>query len=149
LGQEEHSICRPLRQLHHRRRGNTLLVMCLICPAMIALAMGIAEYGSFFQVKADVQHATREGAREAIRSTATNASVQSAVDAVMSTAGLQSSGYTVTLSPAVMLGLPTGQPITVTVSVLWANAGLHALPAGMGQIPGSKQITETLVMNRE
>ena len=123
--------------------------MCLVIPVMVMLAFGVVEYASFISVKASIQQAAREGAREAIRSTATNTSVQSAISAVMTNAGLQGSGYTVTISPASVQGLPTGQAVTITVSCTWANVGMHALPAGMGQISDSKVITETVLMNRE
>lgn len=116
---------------------------------MLMLGLGIAEYSSFIEAKNAVQAAAREGAREAIRSTATNSSVQSAIDSVMSSQGLQGSGYTITLSPATMLGLPSGQQISVTVACTWANVGLHALPPGMGAISNSKQIAETIYMDRE
>ena len=75
--------------------------------------------------------------------------MQSAIDSMMTTAGLNSSGYSVAVSPANLVGLPTGQPVTVTVSCTWANVGFHALPAGMGGIPNSKTITESVTMNRE
>ena len=123
--------------------------MLLLCTMLAVLGFGIAEYGSFFDVKSGLQHATREGAREATRPAATNASVLSAIDACMTNSGLQNSGYTVTLNPPNMLGLPTGQAISVTVQCKWANVGLHALPAGMVNISNSKVIAGVVSMNRE
>ena len=132
-----------------QRWGNVTIEMLFLCTTLAILGFGIAEYGSFFDVKSSVQHAAREGAREAISPTATNSSVQNVVALCMTNAGLQNSGYTVTLNPTNMLGLPTGQPVSVRVQCSWANVGLHALPAGMVNISNSQVISETVLMNRE
>lgn len=123
--------------------------MVLVFPLLMTLGFGILEYSSFIYAKGAVQTAAREGARAAIQSSATNASVQATVDSVMANAGLQGTGYTMTLSPPTMLGLPTGQAITVTVAFNWGNLGLHPLPTGMGGISNSKSLTSTVVMHRE
>lgn len=123
--------------------------MLFLCTTLAVLGFGIAEYGSYFSVKGGVQHAARAGALEAARPTATNASVQSAIASCMDGSGLKDSGYTVNLNPPNMLGLPTGQPISVSVQCTWANVGLHALPAGMVNISNSKVISTSVLMNRE
>ena len=132
-----------------QRRGTAVIEMLFLCTTLAVLGFGIAEYGSYFSVKGGVQHAARAGALEAARPTATNASVQSAIASCMDGSGLKDSGYTVNLNPPTMLGLPTGQPISVSVQCTWANVGLHALPAGMVNIPDSKVISTSVLMNRE
>ena len=67
----------------------------------------------------------------------------------MTASKLQSSGYTVSTTPSNLTGLPSGQPITLTVTCNWGTAGLHVLPAWLGGIPNSKQVTATVMMNRE
>lgn len=135
----------PIRRLS----GSSIVELMLVFPLLMTLGFGIVEYSSFIYAKTAVQNAAREGARSAIKSAATNSTVQAAIDAVMANAGLQRSGYTVALSPSNMLGLPTGQSITVTVSFAWGNLGLHPLPSGMGGISNSKALTSSVVMNRE
>lgn len=123
--------------------------MLFLASFLTLMGLGIAEYGSYYSVKSALQQAARDGALEAIKSSGTNANVQSAVDVSMANCGLQTSGYTVTLSPSNMLGLPTGQSISVTVQCVWANVGLHALPPGMTNISPTQVISESVVMNRE
>ncbi len=137
------------KSFRFRRWGNVTIEMLFLCTTLAVLGFGIAEYGSFFDVKSAVQRAAQEGAREAISPTATNASVQNIISLCMTNAGLQNSGYTVTLSPANMSGLPTGQSVSVSVQCIWANVGLHALPPGMVNISNSQVISETVLMNRE
>jgi len=63
--------------------------------------------------------------------------------------GFRDRAYTVSVSPPNLLGLPTGQPIYITVTFNWGNLGLHPLPSGMGGIANSKTLTSTVMMNRE
>jgi Flp pilus assembly protein TadG len=132
-----------------RHSASAIVELVLIFPLLMTLGFGIIEYSSFIYAKTAVQNAAREGARAAIQSSATNASVQSVIDSVMANAGLQSSGYTTTFSPSNLLGLPTGQAISITVTFTWGNLGLHPLPSGMGGISSSKTLTSTVVMHRE
>src|SRR5438105_13017998 len=91
-----------------RRRGNAVLDMALVMPVLLSLTFGTVEFGHYFYVKHCLQGAAREGARAAITNTATNTDVTTAISNAMSTAGLGSSGYTVTLTPSNVSGLAEG-----------------------------------------
>lgn len=132
-----------------RIRGRILIEMLLAMPIILSLAMGAAEYGYFMWVKGQLEDAAVAGARAAILTSATNSTVTTAVDATMQAAGLQSSGYTVATNPPSVTTVPTGTPVTVTVSCNWGTVGIHPLPSSMGGIPTNKTVTCSTVMMRE
>jgi hypothetical protein len=87
--------------------------------------------------------------RAAIPATATNANATAAVSSAMTAAGLQSSSYTVTLTPSDVSTATAGSNVTVQISATWANVGTHALGPTFGGINNSKTITATAVMAKE
>jgi len=127
------------------RRGNAVLETALVIPVLLYLAFGTVEFGHFFYVKHNLQAAAREGARAAIVSSGTNTDVNAAVSGTMTAAGLQSSGYTVTTTPASVSTATTGTSVTVTVGCTWSNVGIRPLRL----ISASKVVTGTVVMRRE
>jgi Flp pilus assembly protein TadG len=123
--------------------------MALMLPVLLGLAMGVGEYGYFIHVKSALQESAQRGAREAIQSSATDASVRSAVDSVMTAAGFQSTGYTVTTTPASIVTISTGTNVTVTVQATWGNFGVHMLATSMGGLSAGRQIVVASTMARE
>lgn len=123
--------------------------MALVLPLMLMLSLGVVDYGYYFYVKNTLEGAASAGVRAAIPASATNASVTSVVSTMMTAAGLQNTGYTVTLSPSDISTATQGQSITVTVTCSWANCGTHALPSSMGGISNSKQVVGAAVMQKE
>jgi Flp pilus assembly protein TadG len=128
-----------------RRRGNAVLEAALVLPILLALAFGTVEFGYFFYVKNNLQGAAREGARAAIPATATNADVNAAVANAMTTFGLQSSGYTVSITPSNVSGQAAGTPISVTVQCTWGAVGVRPLQL----ISSDKTVAGKAVMRKE
>ncbi len=144
----------PLHPSEHRARpvrsrGVSIVEMALVLPILLMLSFGIVDYGYYFYVKSTIQGAAQSGARAAIVSGATNANVTSAVSTVMTAAGLQSSGYTVTTNPTDVSTAASGSTVTVTVACSWGTVGYHNLPTAMGGIPSSKQVTCSAAMRKE
>ena len=137
------------RRGYRPRSGGAVLEMALVLPILIMLAFGMADYAYFFFVKNTVQGAAQVGARAAIPSNATNSTVTTAISQAMTAAGLQSSGYTVTTVPADVSTAAAGSSVQVTVTCSWGTVGLHALPAGFGGIPNSKNVIGTATMRKE
>jgi Flp pilus assembly protein TadG len=127
------------------RRGNAVLEAALVLPILLYLAFGTVEFGYFFYVKNNVQGAAREGVRAAIPPGATNTDVANAVSAQMTAAGLQSSGYTITTTPANVSGLTPGTTVTVQVQCTWGTVGLRPLQL----ISTSKLVRGQAVMRKE
>lgn len=131
------------------RRGASVLEMALVLPILLMLSFGVVDYGYFFFVKNTVQGAAQAGARAAVLASATNADVTNIITTAMTAAGMQNSGYTVTLNPSDVSTATAGNPVTVTISVSWGTVGLHALSSSMGGISNSKQIVGAAVMRKE
>ena len=126
-------------------RGNAVIEAALVLPILLYLAFGTVEFGYFFYVKNNVQGAAREGVRAAIPPGATNTDVTSAISSQMTAAGLQSSGYTVTTTPATISGLAPGTTLTVNVQCTWGTVGLRPLQL----ISASKVVKGQAVMRKE
>lgn len=142
-------LCVAVSPRRRRARGASVLEMALVLPVLLMLSLGVVDYGYYFFVKNTVQGAASAGVRAASTPGATNASVTSIISSMMTAAGLQNSGYTVTLTPSDVSTATDGQSVTVTITCTWANCGTHALPAGMGGISNSKQVTGSAVMQKE
>jgi Flp pilus assembly protein TadG len=133
-----------------RSRGGIWIEMVIAIPVILMLGFGIVEYAAAYWLKDAVALAAQRGAREAIESAATNASVSAAVQEQMQASGLHGKvTYSVTTNPANVLGLPTGYPIEVTVRATWSGMGISVLPTSLGGISGNKQFVVTAVMNKE
>jgi len=134
---------------HRAVRGTSVLELSLVLPILLMLAFGVVDYGYFFYVKNTVQGAAQSGARAAIPGTAANSDVTTTVSNIMTAAGLQSSGYTVTTSPADVSAATAGTAVTVNVSVSWSKVGFRALASGYGGISSTKVITGSATMRKE
>ncbi|MEZ0265435.1 MAG: TadE/TadG family type IV pilus assembly protein [Phycisphaerae bacterium] len=137
-----------------RRPGGSVLEMALVLPVLLYLAFGTVEYGYYFYVKHNVQSAAREGARAAIVPSATAGDVTTAVQNVMTAAGLQSTGYTVTVTDTAgtTLNVTTaaaGTAIKVNVQLTWGSVGVHPLPTALGGINTTKLVRGNTVMRKE
>jgi Flp pilus assembly protein TadG len=108
------------------------------------LTFGLIEYGWMFLRAQEISNAARQGARRGATPASGNADVQGAVDNVMTTASLDGSGYTITISPATD-GLATGTEFTVTVAVPYDNIRLLNLPL----IPTPTTLRGSTTMNKE
>lgn len=131
------------------RRGGAILEAALVMPVLIALSFGTAEYGYFFFVKNIIAGAARDGVRAAVPSAASDSDVTLAVQNAMSAAGIQSSKYTVTLSPSNIATASQGSSVSVTVTAVWGTVGVTPLPTSMGGISVDKPVTVTAIMRKE
>ena len=104
-----------------RPRGAALVEMAIVLPLLVLLIFGLIEYGWMFAKLAQVNNATRHGARIAVRPLATDSEVKNAVGQLMTQAGMGASGYTVTITN---LSTAKGNPVTVAVSVSYTKVTL-------------------------
>lgn len=104
-----------------------MVEIALLMPFLLTLLIGLLEYGWIFFKFQQVNGAARHGARIGVTVPATQAQVTSAISQLMTSAGLGSSGYSVTLSgdPAAMA---PGETLTVNVSVPYSNIELTGFP---------------------
>ena len=80
-----------------------------------------------------------------MREIATNAQVTSAIGALMTSAGMGGSGYTVTLTPTDVSTVLPGNTITVKITVPYTNIDLTGAPL----VPTPTSLIEETTMVKE
>ena len=131
-------------QSHCNRRGIVLVETALVFPLLILLTLGLLEYGWMFLKSQQLTNAARHGARIGITADATNADVNAAIQALMDTAGMGGSGYTVTFTPGDAAAMDAGETLTITVSVSYANVDL-----GLPLVPVPTNLKALVSMAKE
>lgn len=134
-----------------RRAGSaTLETVLVLMLVLLPLTYGMIEFSYYFYTKHTIQGAAREGARVAILPDATNAKVSSAVDSAMTLAGLQGSGYTITLSPSNVASAAPGAQVSVVVECNWASVWTMQLMNGISFCrPKDGKVRGMTVMRKE
>jgi Flp pilus assembly protein TadG len=130
-----------------RRRGGSVLEMVLTMTILLNLCFGGIEFGYYFFVKNTIVSAAREGARAAIVASATDSSVDTAIDSVLSAAGLTTNNYTISINPDLSTSPAAGTNETITISANWGVVGNGFRPLGI--IGANKTITGSAVMRVE
>jgi Flp pilus assembly protein TadG len=141
------------RELSSKRRrswGGSVLEAAIIIPILLSLAFGMAEFSYFFFVKHTLEGAAREGARNAITPTATNATVTAAATSSLTASGGTGWGATIAITDTSgnalnVSGLAAGTAVEVQLTCTWSTVGVHPL----GIIPGSRLVIGTCVMRKE
>ena len=137
------------RRTHRCRSGAAILEMAITLMVLLSLSFGTVEFGYFFFLKNSVQAAAREGARAGILPGGTNTHVTTAVNQTLTSAGLNSANYTVTVKVnGVVANASTasvGQPVEVSVTATWGTVGMRPL----GLISSSKTVLGAANMRRE
>lgn len=97
------------------RRAASAVEFALIAPLMISFTFGLVELGRMMLVKQTATHATREGARAAVRPTADTEDVVERVHQEL--ALLAISGATVETEPEVIENAEPGSLVTIRVRI--------------------------------
>ena len=113
---------RQLRRCSSRRtqrRGAAAVEFALVAPFFLLLIFGILEVGRLVMVQQVLTTASREGSRVASLDGSAVADVQTAVDSYLASAAI--SGASVEATPTLLSTTQPGDPVTVTVSVPFAD----------------------------
>ena len=136
---------RVARNTRNKSRGAAIIEMAIVLPLLLLLTMGLIEYGWMVMKQSELSDVTRYAARAAALPNATNALVLADVSTAMISDNLGGSGYTVTMDPANVAGVASGQPLKVTISVPYANIGLLNTPF----IPVPTNLSASVTMAKE
>jgi Flp pilus assembly protein TadG len=115
-----------------QRRGAAAVEFALVAPLFFFLVLGMVEYGRMIMVQQVITNASREGARRAVLDNATTADVQAIVDDYLENGSVD--GATITVTPSPPSSAAAGDPITVSVSIPFAE---------VSWLPGAFYLGET------
>ncbi|MGC6443756.1 MAG: TadE/TadG family type IV pilus assembly protein [Rubripirellula sp.] len=101
------------RRLRTVKVGAAVVEFASIAPVMILFTFGLIEIGRVSMVKQTVMHATREGARVAVRPNATTQDVINQINQELTTFDLQ--GAIIETIPAALEAAEPGANVTVRV----------------------------------
>jgi Flp pilus assembly protein TadG len=137
--------------IRRRESGQSLLEFAIVLPILLALLVGIFEFGVAWNRKQVLTNAAREGARRAVLPTlATADTVDAVVDIYLTSAGITPASVDRNYSG--LCTSCTGDTITIqlqmnhTMPFVSAVAGLLA---GGGGTPGSVTLTSVVNMRHE
>jgi len=130
------------------RRGAAVVEFAVVAPVFILLVFGMVEYGRMVMVQQVLTNAAREGARKAVLDGANATTIKTDIVGYLTAAkvnGVTTSN--VTISPADPNAATAGTPITVTISVPFANVSW--LPSTMFPAAKAQTLSASAVMRRE
>jgi Flp pilus assembly protein TadG len=105
-----------------RFSGLSTVEVALVFPLLLLLTFGLFQYGWLFLRAQQLTNATRHGARVGIRYGADSAQVITAINDLLTSAGI--GGVQITISPAEVASLSSGDPVTVQLTVPGQNVAL-------------------------
>jgi len=127
------------------RRGTVAVEVAVIALPLLLLIFWILEFGRLVMVEQVLTNAAREGARRAVLEHMTASQVRTQVLQYLGQTSVPGANVDVQPADVPFHLLGFGDPITVTVSVPYAQASLFPLPAGL---QGST-LSSTAVMRAE
>ena len=128
-----------------RSRGTALVELAVVLLLLMMLTFAVMEYGWMFFRLQQVISVARSGARRAVLPDSSSADVQGLITALMAGWGMDSSGYTVTVSPSDVTLPEPGQVLSVTIEVPYANIEL----LGMSLFPVPASLRGSASMAKE
>ena len=154
---------RSTTQHPRRHGGNAIIELLLVFPMLMALAMGMVEYGQYVYLKHAFESAARDGCRVALIQGSTQAEVVSAMTSTLAAAHVTYSPawaqfYWVTAPGANsavsdLTTVPAGYGIEVVLSAQYSTLPAAVRPLSAifpaGGIGTGKQITGTCTVIRE
>ena len=120
-----------------------MIEFAIVAPLMILFTLGIIEMGRMTMVKQVLTNISHEGARMATLPDATNTTVETQIEHLLT--GSKIPGATVTLNPSSISSAPSGSLVTVTIAVTAENVSWLNTPLFMG----GKSLTASTSMRRE
>jgi len=140
---------RSFARLLQNDNGQSLAELALALPILMAIVIGIFEFGRAWNVRQTVTHAAREAARMAVIATSTGTAVDEVIDDRLAAAALDPGQAQVTVTG--LGGLP-GTATTVEVSYPYTFTFLGPvidLLNGDGEVGGTLTLTSTATMRNE
>lgn len=116
-----------VRKFVRRRRGAETVELAVTLPLLMVVIFTGFEYGWAVLKSIQLDHAAREGAREAALSGSTVTSVQDRVSTVLQNSGIGPGAVSVTMTPADPRSTSAGASITIEVEAAYTEIQLLGL----------------------
>lgn len=129
--------------------GQSLAELALALPILMAVVIGIFEFGRAWNVRQTVTHAAREAARLAVIRTTSGGDIDAVIADRLSAAALDPDQATVTITG---LGGPPGTATTIEVSYPYTFSFLGPvvdLLSGDEEVSGTLTLTSSATMRNE
>lgn len=148
-------VSRPLHILSRPGKsrleaGQSLAEFAIVLPILMAVVIGIFEFGRSWNVYQVLTNAAREGARLAVIPTSTDGAVRATVEDALRRAALDPALGEISIEGA---GDGTGTPATVGIRYPYEFVLLGPVVAMLGAeaqgVPGAVTISSTVVMRNE
>jgi Flp pilus assembly protein TadG len=132
-----HRDSRSRRVEGKRRRGTATVEFVLVAPLFFVLIFTILETGRMMMVQQLLTNAARAGARRGILKQTTTAEAETFIVDYLADTGV--SGTTVDVTPSPLTQVGFGMPVTVNVSVPFANVSWLPMPQFLAGVNLSAQ----------
>jgi Flp pilus assembly protein TadG len=126
-----------------KRRGAAAVEFAVIAPLLVAIVLGLVEFGRAIMVEQTLVSSARESCRVAVLAGTTKQDVIDRATASLNAAGI--STFTITMNPDPPSSASEGTPVTVTIKVPFNNVTWLPVPIYLG----GKNLTASSVMRRE
>ena len=134
----------PLRRSKHRSRtGAAVVEFAVIGPFLVLLILGVIEFGRMVMVQQIITNASREGARLASLEGNSATDIVSKTNTYLVDSAVN--GASVTVSPTSLGDAGFGDPVSVTVDIMFDQ--VTWLPSPL--FVGGTTLSATTVMRRE
>lgn len=137
------AMSRPRWTPRRSRKGSALVEFAVVLPVFLLFVLGMIEYGRMVMVQQIITNAAREGARVGVLDNSTSATVTTAANIYLTSAGIASA--TIAASPDPPSSATYANPVSVTVSVPFNSVSWLPSPMYLG----GKTMTYTATMRRE
>jgi Flp pilus assembly protein TadG len=117
----------------------------IVAPLFFLLVFGMIEYGRMVMVQQVITNASREGARRAVLDGATTTEVRTKVNNYLESAGIEKKDEYITVSPDPPTTAGYRQPVSVSVTVPFADVSWIPAPMFLKGV----DLSATTVMSRE
>jgi Flp pilus assembly protein TadG len=130
-----------------------MVEMVLVAVILFYLCFGMIEFGYCFYVENTMEGAAREGCRAAIVNGAAYSDITTALNNALSTAGLPSTGYSLTVqdngSTVTSSSFAGNAGDTISVKITWTWGVIGAGFSPLQLMPKAKVISATCVMIKD
>jgi Flp pilus assembly protein TadG len=138
------------RRLVYRDAGQSLAEFAILLPVLMAVVMGIFEFGRAWNIDQVLTNAAREGARLAVIPTSTEGAVVSAVEERLTEAGLDPSLASIQpLGIGDGYGTPASLEVRYPYQFTFLGPIMAFLGDGGGTTPGAITLNSRITMRNE